>query len=76
VLYHRLPRLLEVLEIARETGNLHASHTQMAKAKLLVLDDWGVAPMGKRGRQDLLEVIDDRVNASSITITSQLPISG
>lgn len=27
------------------------------------------------GRQDLLEVIDDRVNTSSIAITSQLPIS-
>lgn len=74
VLYRRLPRLLEELEIARETGSLHTLRTQLAKAKLLVLDDWGVVPMGNRGRQDLLEVIDDRVNTSSIAITSQLPI--
>jgi DNA replication protein DnaC len=35
----------------------------------------GIAPMGKRAQQDLLEVIDDRVNASLIAITSQFPIS-
>lgn len=75
VLYRRLPLLLEELEIARETGNLHALRAQLAKAKLLVLDDWGIAPLGQRGRQDLLEVIDDRVNAGSVAITAQLPIS-
>lgn len=74
VLYRRLPRLLEQLEVARETGSLHTLRTQLARAKLLVLDDWGVAPMSQRGRQDLLEVIDDRVNAGSVAITAQLPI--
>lgn len=75
MLYRRLPLLLEELEIARETGNLHALRAQLAKAKLLVLDDWGVPPLGQRGRQDLLEMIDDRVNAGSVAITAQLPIS-
>ena len=75
VWYRRLPRLLEELEIAREAGNLPTLRTQLARAKLLVLDDWGVAPLGRRGRQDLLEVIDDRMNSGSVAITSQLPIS-
>lgn len=38
------------------------------------MDDWGVFPAGQRGRQDLLEVIDDRVPCGSLLITSQLPV--
>ena len=75
VVYRRLPRLLEELEIAREAGNLTTLRTQLARMKLLVLDDWGVSPLGRRARQDLLEVIDDRVGSGSVAITSQLPIT-
>lgn len=74
-LYRRLPRFLEELELARETSELPKRRTQLAKIKLLVLDDWGVAPINARGRQDLLEVIDDRVGSGSLLITSQLPIA-
>jgi DNA replication protein DnaC len=74
VVYHRLPRLLEEMEIAHADGSLHALRTKLAKPRLLILDDWGVAPMTDRGRQDLLEVIDDRVPGASVLITSQLPI--
>lgn len=75
VLYTRLPRLLEDLDIARETGTLAKERTQLAKFKLLVLDDWGVGSMTPHGRQDLLEVVDDRVGSGSLVITSQLPIT-
>ena len=73
VTYKRLPRLLEELEVANADGSLPAMRTQLARSKLLILDDWGVAPIGVRGRQDLLEVIDDRVPGSSVLITSQMP---
>lgn len=69
VVYRRLPRLLEELEIAREAGNLTTVRTQLARMKLLVLDDWGVSPLGRRARQDLLEVIDDRVGSALIATT-------
>lgn len=74
VTYQRLPRLLEELEVAHADGSLPALRTKLAKSRLLILDDWGVAPITDRGRQDLLEVIDDRVPAASVLITSQLPI--
>ncbi len=74
VVYHRLPRLLEELSVAHADGSLPKLRTALAKARLLILDDWGVAPITDRGRQDLLEVIDDRVPGSSVLITSQLPI--
>ena len=47
----------------------------LAKTQLLILDDWGVAPMTDSNRRDLLELVDDRYNQSSTVITSQLPVS-
>lgn len=74
VAYHRLPRLLEDLAIAHADGRLPALRTKLAKARLLILDDWGVAQITDRGRQDLLEIIDDRVPGASVLIASQLPV--
>lgn len=74
VSYQRMPRLLEDMEIAHADGSMHALRTKLAKAKLLILDDWGVAPLNERGRQDLLELIDDRVPGGAVLITSQLPV--
>ena len=44
----------------------------MAKTDLLILDDWGLAPLNQAERNDLLEVLDDRVGTRSTAITSQL----
>jgi len=74
VTYYRLPRLLEEMEVAHADGSLPKLRTRLAKARVLILDDWGVAPITDRGRQDLLEAIDDRVPGGSVLITSQLPI--
>lgn len=74
VAYQRMPRLLEDMEVAHADGSLPALRTKLAKARLLILDDWGVMPITDRGRQNLLEVIDDRVPGTSVLITSQLPI--
>lgn len=46
----------------------------VAKLSLLILDDWGLAPMTDANRRDLLEIIDDRYQRSSTLITSQLPV--
>lgn len=75
VLYRRLPRLLEEMEIAREDGSLHKLRQQLARTRVLVLDDWGVCTLTNQGRQDLLEIVDDRVATLSTVITSQLPVS-
>ncbi len=75
VAYRRLPRLLEEIEIAREDGSLPRFRAQLQKMRMLILDDWGVAKMTARGRQDLLEVIDDRVGTLSLVITAQMPVA-
>jgi hypothetical protein len=41
---------------------------------VLIIDDFAIAPIGPRERNDLLELIDDRVGTKSSILTSQLPI--
>lgn len=75
VRYARLSRLLEDLDNAREDGALTKLRTKLAKTKLLIIDDWALAPLSARGRHDLFEIIEDRCGNSSTLITSQLPVS-
>lgn len=74
VMYYRFTRLLEELEIARGDGSLPKLRAQLSKAKLLILDDWGLSTLTSRNRQDLMEIVDDRTGGSSLAITSQLPV--
>jgi len=73
-LYLRLPRLCHDLEIARADGSYHKQLAKLARHDLLVLDDWGLAPLAPAGRRDLLEILDDRYQRRSTLITSQLPV--
>jgi len=40
---------------------------------VLVLDDWGIAPLKDQERRDLLEIMEDRGGTRSTIMTSQLP---
>ncbi|MDE2598142.1 MAG: IS21-like element helper ATPase IstB [Rhodocyclaceae bacterium] len=73
VLYRRMPRLIEEFEIAHGDGSLVALRQKLAKADLLIIDDWGLKPMSQLGRNDLMEIIEDRVGVSSVLIAAQLP---
>ena len=42
--------------------------------ELLILDDWGLAPMTAEQRRDLLEIMEDRHGRGSTMVTSQLPV--
>jgi len=74
VMYKRLPRLLEELEVARGDGSLPSLRIKIAKSQLLILDDWALAPITQKGRHDLLEIVEDKIGSGSILITSQLPV--
>ncbi|MCB1662673.1 MAG: ATP-binding protein [Pseudomonadales bacterium] len=75
VVYRRLVRLLEELEAARGDGTLPKLRAQLARFRLIVLDDWAITPLTARNRQDLMELVEDRNGAGSLLITSQLPVS-
>lgn len=75
VAYVRTPRLFEQLRIAHGDGSFGKYLAALAKTDLLILDDWGLAPLNQAERNDLLEVLDDRVGTRSTLITSQLPVA-
>jgi len=60
VLYHRVPRLLENLGLARGDGRYARMLKSLARVQVLILDDWGITPLTADQRRDLLEIVDDR----------------
>lgn len=74
VLYQRIPRLFNALALARGDGRHVRLLRTLARVDLLILDDWGLAPLTPDQGHDLLELVDDRHDRRSTLITSQLPV--
>ena len=72
--YFRLSRLLGDLALARADGSYAKLLAKLAKTELLILDDWGLAPLADAERRDLLEILEDRYRSKATLVTSQLPI--
>ena len=60
VLSLRLPRLLQEFPLAKGDGRDVKLMTALAKTAVLMLDDWGLAPLRNDNRRDVLELLDDR----------------
>jgi DNA replication protein DnaC len=73
-LYQRVPRLGEELNIRHANGTFTRWLDILKNTDVLLLDDWGMSPMDRQTRADLLEIIDDRAGHRATIITSQLPI--
>ncbi len=73
-LYLRAPRLFEELKLCHADGSFRKRLAAIAKMDLVVIDDFAISPVGPRERNDLLELLDDRVGGRSTLITSQLPV--
>jgi DNA replication protein DnaC len=74
VLYHRMPRLFSALALARGDGRYAKLLQALGRVKLLILDDWGPEPLTSEQARDLLEILEDRFDASSTIVTSQAPV--
>lgn len=64
--------MFEELRIAHGDGSFGRRLVTLAKTDLILLDDWAIAPISQSDRNDLLEILDDRVGTRSTLITSQL----
>lgn len=73
--YHRLPALMQDLDLARHDGRYKKLMRALGRTDLLVLDDLGIAPLSMEQLRDLLEIIDERYQKRSTLITSQLPVA-
>jgi DNA replication protein DnaC len=74
VLYHRLPRIVEDLQLSRGDGRYIKLLKTLSRIDVLVLDDWGLARLTAAQQRDLLELLDDRHERRSTIVTSQLPV--
>jgi DNA replication protein DnaC len=74
-LYRRVPRLFEEILLARAEGSYPRWLAKIARIDILILDDWGLAPLREGDRLDLLEIMEDRYGNRSTILTSQLPVS-
>ena len=70
----RVPRLFASLALGRGDGRYAKLIRQLGRVDLLILDDWGPEPLLPEQQRDLLEIVEDRYNAGSLIITSQLPV--
>src|SRR5690606_9716243 len=72
-LYVRAALLFEELALCHADGSFRKRLAAIAKISVLIIDDFAIAPIGPRERDDLLELLDDRVGTRACIVTSQLP---
>ena len=70
VRYQRLTRLLDDLALARVDGKTTRLLAQLARIRLLVIDDWAMTRLTAEQRRDLMEVVDDRHQRASTILAS------
>ena len=74
VRYWRLSHLLEQIAIARADGTYKLMLAKLRSKDLVLIDDFGLAPIASRGSRELLDILDERIGAGSTVIASQLPV--
>ena len=75
VTYYNTQKLYQNLRLGRLDGTHRRQMQQLAKAELLILDDFGLQRPDEIARLDLLEMVEDRHGRKSTLIASQLPVS-
>ena len=70
----RLPRLIDELARAHAFQRRATFLRSLAKADLLLIDDFAITPLTDQAKRDLLEILDDRYDRSATIITSQLEV--
>jgi len=70
--YRRAPRLFDELRPAKADGTFPRVLARFARLDVLVIDDFGIAPLNDTERRDLLEILEDRHGTRATIITSQL----
>jgi len=73
-LYLRSPGFYYQIALSRNDGNYGKIMSKLSKTNVLIIDDFGIAPLTDAERRDLFEVVDERHGHGSTLITSQLPI--
>jgi DNA replication protein DnaC len=73
VRYFRCGPLLTELALARADGSYPSWMRNVQKAQLLILDDWGLAPLSQEGAREIFELLEER--PGSVIVASQIPVA-
>ena len=73
--YVRAAALFRDLSIARADGSLRSMLARLSRIDVLVIDDWAMTPLAENERRDFWEICEDRYQARSTILTSQLPVA-
>lgn len=75
VAYFNVQKLLLQTKLARAAGTIARLFEQLAKTRLLILDDFGLTSLDANQRLDFLDIIEDRHATHATIIASQLPVA-
>ena len=73
--YSNFQKLMMRSRVARLEGTILKLFDKLAKTKLLILDDFGLAHLDNQQQLDLMDIIEDRHGCASTIIASQLPVA-
>src|SRR5690606_8874388 len=75
VAYFNTQKLMLKAKLVRLEGSSIRFFDKLAKADLLILDDFGLTHLDKQQEMDFMEMIEDRHGKCSTIIVSQLPVA-
>jgi len=75
VRYFQISRLLQKLTLSQADGSYPKLLNSLAKAHLLIIDDWLRTPLSKSQTNDILEIVEDRYRLSSTILVTQIPVA-
>jgi len=74
VMYSSTARLMSLLKVAKAKGTILAEFKRIERVDMLILDDFCMQPLDAQSRGILMDIIEDRHQRRSTTITSQIPV--
>jgi DNA replication protein DnaC len=74
VLYLNLNRFIEKVALSRLDGTFNKILNTMEKVHLIILDDFGLAPLSQDVKLALLQILEDRYGRKATIISSQIPV--
>ena len=73
--YYRMTRLIELMAVARSSGEYDKKLAELGKPDILILDDFGMKQCDHFFSLDLLEIMEERYyKRKSVLIGAQLPV--
>ncbi len=73
--YTRAAALFRDLALARADGSLRNMLLRLSRIDVLVVDDWAMTPLSEVEARDFWEICEDRCQARSLVLTSQMPVA-